>query len=99
MVGAGGRADWTCRRPDPDDPSDFTGGDLEGRRLTLRLEGEEGTAGSLELRFGESNRFEQTESGGQQVCDPERGRRLPIGQPTPMRRRAPAYGNGEAGLR
>ena len=28
---------------DPDDPSDFTEGDLEGRRLTLRLEGEEGS--------------------------------------------------------
>ena len=50
--------------PDPDDPSDFTGEDLEGRRLTLRLEGEEGTAGSLELRFGEGNRFEQAESAG-----------------------------------
>ena len=50
--------------PDPDDPSDFTGEDLEGRRLTLRLEGEEGAAGSLELRFGEGNRFEQAESAG-----------------------------------
>ena len=47
---------------DPNDPSDFTEGDLEGERLTLRLEGEEGTAGSLELRFGEGNRFEQIES-------------------------------------
>ena len=54
--------------PDPDDPSDFTEGDLEGRRLTLRLEGEEGTAGSLELRFGEGNRFEQIESGGQEAA-------------------------------
>ena len=49
MVGAGGREDWTNRRrtdpeePDPEDPSDFTEGDLEGRRLTLRLEGEEGS--------------------------------------------------------
>ena len=50
--------------PDSDDPSDFTGEDLEGRRLTLRLEGEEGAAGSLELRFGEGNRFEQAESAG-----------------------------------
>ena len=49
---------------DPDDPSDFTGEELEGRRLTLRLEGEEGAAGSLELRFGEGNRFEQAESAG-----------------------------------
>ena len=53
---------------DPEDPSDFTEGDLEGRRLTLRLEGEEGSAGSLELRFGEGNRFEQIESGGEQVA-------------------------------
>ena len=53
---------------DPEDPSDFTEGDLEGRRLTLRLEGEEGTAGSLELRFGEGNRFEQMESVGEQAA-------------------------------
>ena len=66
-----GRTDM--QDPDPDDPSDFTGGDLEGRRLTLRLEGEEGTAGSLELRFGESNRFEQTESGGQQAATRSEG--------------------------
>ena len=54
--------------PDPDDPSDFTGEELEGRRLTLRITGEEGAAGSLELRFGEGNRFEQIESGGQQAA-------------------------------
>ena len=59
--------------PDPDDPSDFTEGDLEGRRLTLRLEGEEGTAGSLELRFGEGNRFEQIESGEQQASTRSEG--------------------------
>ena len=53
---------------DPDDPSDFTGEELEGRRLRLRLEGEEGTAGILELRFGEGNRFEQIESGGEQAA-------------------------------
>ena len=61
-----GRTDM--EEPDPEDPSDFTGEDLEGRRLTLRLEGEEGTAGSLELRFGEGNRFEQIESGGKQAA-------------------------------
>ena len=61
-----GRTDM--EEPDPEDPSDFTGEDLEGRRLTLRLEGEEGTAGSLELRFGEGNRFEQIESGGEQAA-------------------------------
>ena len=48
--------------PDPDDPSDFTEEDLEGRRLTLRLEGDEETAGRIELRFGEANRFEHLES-------------------------------------
>ena len=60
-----GRTDM--EEPDPDDPSDFTGEDLKGRRLTLRLEGEEGAAGSLELRFGESNRFEQIESVGEEA--------------------------------
>ena len=59
--------------PDPEDPSDFTEGDLEGRRLTLRLEGEEGTAGSLELRFGEGSRFEQIESGEQQASTRSEG--------------------------
>ena len=54
--------------PDPEDPSDFTGEDLEGRQLTLRLEGEEGSARSLELRFGEGNRFEQIESVGEQAA-------------------------------
>ena len=63
-----GRTDTEDPDPDPDDPSDFTEEELEGRRLTLRLKGEEGTAGILELRFGESNRFEQTESGGQQAA-------------------------------
>ena len=53
---------------DPEDPSDFSEEDLEGRRLTLRLSGEEGTAGSLELRFGEGNRFEQIESVGEQAA-------------------------------
>ena len=66
-----GRTDM--EEPDPEDPSDFTGEDLEGRRLTLRLEGEEGTAGSLELRFGEGNRFEQIESGGKQAATRSEG--------------------------
>ena len=61
-----GRTD--TEEADADDPSDFTEGDLEGRRLTLRLEGEEGSARSLELRFGEGNRFEQIESGGEQAA-------------------------------
>ena len=63
--------------PDPEDPSDFTEGDLEGRRLTLRLEGEEGTAGSLELRFGEGNRFEQIESVGEQAATRAEGAARP----------------------
>ena len=58
---------------DREDPSDFSEGDLEGRRLTLRLEGEEGTARSLELRFGEGNRFEQIESVGEQVATRSEG--------------------------
>ena len=66
-----GRTD--TEEPDPEDPSDFTEGDLEGRRLTLRLEGEEGTEGSLELRFGEGNRFEQIESGGQEAATRSEG--------------------------
>ena len=56
-----------------EDPSDFTQEDLEGRRLSLRLSGEEGTARSLELRFGEGNRFEQIESGGEQAATRSEG--------------------------
>ena len=66
-----GRTD--TEEPDPDDPSDFTGEDLEGRRLTLRITGGEGAAGSLELRFGDGNRFEQTESGSQQAATRSEG--------------------------
>ena len=66
-----GRTD--TEEPDPDDPSDFTGEELEGRRLTLRITGGEGAAGSLELRFGEGNRFEQTESGSQQAATRSEG--------------------------
>ena len=66
-----GRTDM--EEADADDPSDFSEGDLEGRRLRLRLEGEEGTAGSLELRFGEGNRFEQIESGGEQAATRSEG--------------------------
>ena len=59
--------------PDPDDPSDFTGADLEGRRLTLWLTGEGGGAVSLELRFGEGNRFEQIEPVSRQAATPSEG--------------------------
>ena len=58
---------------DPNDPSDFTGEDLKGERLTLRLEGEEGSARSLELRFGEGNRFEQIESVGEPAATRSEG--------------------------
>ena len=58
---------------DPDDPSDFSGEELEGRRLTLRQADADGTRRSLELRFGEGNRFEQTESGGQQAATRSEG--------------------------
>ena len=40
------------------DPSDFTGADLEGRRLTLEQTGSEDMAESLRVRFLEGNRFE-----------------------------------------
>ena len=62
---------------DRDDPSDFTEGDLEGRRLRLRLEGEEGSATVIELRFGEGNRFEQIESGGQEAATRAEGAARP----------------------
>ena len=52
-----GRTDSS--EPDPDDPSDFTEEDLEGRRLSLRLSEEEGASSILELRFGPDSRFEQ----------------------------------------
>ena len=66
-----GRTD--SEEPDPEDPSDFTEGDLEGRRLTLRQADADGTTRSLELRFGEDNRFEQIESGGQEAATRSEG--------------------------
>ena len=50
--------------PYPEDPSAFTGEDLERRRLTLQVTGEEGTARVIELRFGEGNRFQQSATHG-----------------------------------
>ena len=41
-----------------EDPSDFTGADLEGRRLTLDQTGGEDMAESLRVRFLDGNRFE-----------------------------------------
>ena len=46
-----------------EDPADFSGADLGGRRLTLRLAGDGEAARTLELRFGQGDRFEQTEQG------------------------------------
>ena len=46
-----------------EDPEELTEADLEDRRLTLNLTGEDGAARILELRFGEGNRFEQSELG------------------------------------
>ena len=86
-----GRTDM--EEPDPDDPSDFTGEDLEGRRLTLRLEGEEGTAGSLELWFGEGNRFEQIESVGEQAASRSEGAASRSGSYT-YEMDGPPYGDG-----
>ena len=62
---------------DPEDPSDFTEGDLEGRRLTLRQADADGTTRSLELRFGEGNRFEQIESVGEQAATRSEGAARP----------------------
>ena len=66
-----GRTD--TEEADPDDPSDFSGEELEGRRLTLRQADVDGTTRSLELRFGEGNRFEQIESGGQEAATRSEG--------------------------
>ena len=95
-----GRTDMEEADPeeaDPNDPSDFTEGDLEGERLTLRLEGEEGSARSLELRFGEGNRFAQIESVGEQAATRTEGASR-AGAYT-YEKTGPPYGNGEAGLR
>ena len=46
-----------------DDPAELTEAGLEDRRLTLNVPGEDGAARTLELRFGEGNRFEQNELG------------------------------------
>ncbi len=73
----GNRANHTVtiagRVSDLEDPSDFSEKDLEGRRLTLRLTGEEGAARIVELQFGEGNRFEQIESGGEQAATRSEG--------------------------
>ena len=66
-----GRTD--TEEADPDDPSDFSGEELEGRRLTLRQADADGTRRSLELRFGEDNRFEQIESGEQEAATRSEG--------------------------
>ncbi len=66
-----GRTD--TEEADPDDPSDFSGEELEGRRLTLRQADADGTTRSLELRFGEGSRFEQIESGGQEAATRSEG--------------------------
>ena len=75
---------------DPEDPSDFSGEDLEGRRLTLRLTGEEGPPEASS--FGSekaivSNRSSRSES------KPPPGPRAPHPDPAPtaMRRQAPAW--------
>ena len=46
-----------------EDPAELSEADLEERRLTLNLTGGDGAARTLELRFGEGNRFEQNELG------------------------------------
>ena len=76
--------------PDSDDPSNFTGEDLEGRRLRLWLEGEEGLPEALscglEKAIG-SSRSSRAES------RPRPGpRAVPERAPTPMRGQVPAWG-------
>ena len=71
-----GRTDM--EEPDPEDPSDFTGEDLEGRRLTLRLEGEEGTAGALSC--GSAKATGSSRSSRAESKPPPGARAFPIGQ-------------------
>ncbi len=71
-----GRGEWSqpgegrteAEEPDSEDPADFSDEDLEGKRATLRITGEEGTARRIELRFAEGNRFEQIERVGAQAA-------------------------------
>ena len=56
--GMDGPGDGEEEEETDEDPSDFTGADLEGRRLTLEETGGEDMAGSLRVRFLASNRFE-----------------------------------------
>ena len=72
-----GRTD--TEEADPDDPSDFSGEELEGRRLTLRQADADGTRRSLELRFGGGQPVRADRVGGAGGRYPERGR-FPIGQ-------------------
>ena len=72
MVGAGeGRTD--TEEADPTIPRTSPGKGAGGRRLTLRQADADGTTRSLELRFGEGNRFEQIESGGQEAATRSEG--------------------------
>ena len=82
---------------DPDDPSDFSGEELEGRRLTLRQADADGTTRSLELRFGEGNRFEQIESGGQEAATRSEG--ASRSGSYSYERTGPGMGTAESGLR
>ena len=75
---------------DPEDPSDFTEGDLEGRRLRLRLEGEEGSAGALSCGSEKATGSSRSSRGGRKLRPGARV--LPDRADTPMRRRVPAWG-------
>ena len=83
-----GRTDM--EEADPEDPSDFTEGDLEGRRLRLRLEGEEGAPEALSCG---SEKATGSSRSSRAVSKLRPGARvLPDRADTPMRRRAPAWG-------
>ena len=89
-----GRTD--SEEPDPEDPSDFTEGDLEGEAADPAAgRVRRGLPGSLELRFGEGNRFEQIESGGEQAATRSEG--VSRSGAYTYEKTGPRMGNGESG--
>ena len=81
---------------DPDDPSNFSEEDLEGRRLRLRFTGGEGSGGTVELRFGKTTGSSMSSQSSRQPRPglrppPHRGTPPRDRAPTPMRRQVPAW--------
>ena len=84
--------------PDPEDPSDFTEGDLEGRRLTLRLlRVRRGLPEALSCGSGRGNRFEQIESEGQEAATRAEG--AARSGSYNLSTDGPPHGNAQPGLR